>query len=363
MTRNHRHHAAVGVLVSSLIALSCGESGKPLKQGNERPHITSALQTEAAGGIAYCYRLEFTDSDSPHHTVSYQSCPSWLTPRGDSACGTPPEGAVDTSFLAIVSDSLAADTVRVTVSINPTIVIYGDTRTDAETHRKITDLIMRRHPAAVFHTGDLVEDGTRESDWVTFRSIAAPLRAVAEFFPALGNHEKQSPLFFSEFDLPNNEQWYAVDRNQMRFIVLNSNAPADSWSAQFHWLDSTLSHPGDSTLFTILIFHHPPYSSGGHREDEMGLRRTIVPLFRRHGVEAVFNGHDHDYERLRCDDIDYVVAGGGGAPLYDRGRQLDCSVKFLKTYHFCKLSRVYDRLTVGVYDLGDTLIDRFEVQK
>ncbi|MCK4236104.1 MAG: metallophosphoesterase [Candidatus Krumholzibacteria bacterium] len=49
--------------------------------------------------------------------------------------------------------------------------------------------------------------------------------------------------------------------------------------------------------FIAAIFHHPPISTGPHTEDEMGLRKTIVPLFERYGVDVVFNGHDHIYER------------------------------------------------------------------
>jgi hypothetical protein len=34
------------------------------------------------------------------------------------------------------------------------------------------------------------------------------------------------------------------------------------------------------------------------------------------GVDLVLSGHDHDYERIVRDGLNYVVDGAGGAPLY-----------------------------------------------
>jgi hypothetical protein len=41
-----------------------------------------------------------------------------------------------------------------------------------------------------------------------------------------------------------------------------------------------------------------------------------VPLFERHGVRLVLNGHDHNYQRFDTAGITYVITGGGGASLY-----------------------------------------------
>jgi len=57
---------------------------------------------------------------------------------------------------------------------------------------------------------------------------------------------------------------------------------------------------------------------------------ALVPLFEQYGVDMVFNGHDHHYERTcpiragQCSSaqeggVVYYVTGGGGAPLYKTG--------------------------------------------
>jgi predicted phosphodiesterase len=328
---------------------------------NDPPVITSASTVEATGGIYFKYTARFSDSDGPAGTLVFRDYPSWLTADGDSLFGTPPDGLADTTFLVIVSDGVLADTLRVTIEMIPCLIVIGDTRTNHDIHQLLVDSIETRKPAAVFHTGDLVADGTVADQWVTFNTITAELRAMSEFFPALGNHEKQSQLYFDNFVLPNNEQWYSIDRLNTHFIILNSCVQTDTMSEQYQWLKADLAAIPDSTIFTVAVFHHPPYSTGPHTEDEKGLRQTWVPLFEQYGVDVVFNGHDHDYERSYCGGIYYIVAGGGGAPLYDQTGQHPCSQLFLKAYQYCKLSIIEGRMVVKVFGLDGQIIDQFEV--
>ncbi|GAI54662.1 unnamed protein product, partial [marine sediment metagenome] len=45
------------------------------------------------------------------------------------------------------------------------------------------------------------------------------------------------------------------------------------------------------------------------------VQQHLVPLFEENGVDMVFNGHSHVYERYLHNGIYYIVTGGGGAPL------------------------------------------------
>ena len=330
---------------------------------NDRPRIISDDVVEAAGGMPFCYRVAVADPDGPTTQTHFRNYPSWLTAGADSIYGTPPDGARDTSFTVTTWDGLLADTMGVAIIVNPALVVYGDTRTNHSIHERVVAAIMLVQPAVVFHTGDLVEDGNNPKDWLTFNSITAELLSSAEFFPALGNHENQAQLYFDNFDLPNNEQWYSVDRNNMHFVILNTCVAIDVNSEQYSWLASDLATIPDSIRFVAVAFHHPPYSTGRHGTEGVYLQETLVPLFEEYGVDIVFNGHDHDYERSYCGGICYIVTGGGGASLYDQVYEHPCSRQYLKIHHFCKLSVVSDTLTVKVYDIDGRLADQSEVYR
>jgi len=325
--------------------------------------ITSPAEADATGGLPFAYRVTYEEEiDGVVDSLVFSGYPSWMTPDADSIFGTPADGLGDTSFNVIAHEGAWADTLRVDVDMIPCILVYGDTRTGHATHQALVDSMVLRKPAAVFHSGDLVDDGLIADQWTLLFSITSDLRDAAEFYPALGNHERQSRYFFQFFDLPGNEQWYSVEANNTHFIILNSCVAIDASSEQYAWLESDLAAIHDSIQFVVAVFHHPPYSTGAHAEDEMGLRQKIVPLFQQYGVDIVFNGHDHDYERSYCGGIYYIVAGGGGAPLSDQARTHPCSQLFLKTYHYCKLSMLEERLAVRVYDSNNQRIDEFEVQ-
>jgi hypothetical protein len=61
--------------------------------------------------------------------------------------------------------------------------------------------------------------------------------------------------------------------------------------------------------------HHPLYSSGERHGSEIDLRVLIEPLFLKHGVDVVFAGHDHFYERLKPQKGIYYITQGGSAKL------------------------------------------------
>jgi len=247
-------------------------------------------------------------------------------------------------------------------ALSATIIIYGDSRTGHQIHQKIINEIIKTKPAIVFHTGDLAEDGLNPAQWDTFNEIVSDLVKITQFYPALGNHENNSPLYFDNFVLPNNERWYSVEKDNLYFIVLDSNSDCSIGSEQYLWLENNLQNINKNIKFIIAIFHHPSFSTGPHDEDEKGLRQTIVPLFEQYGVDIVFNGHDHDYEMSLYNNIYYIVTGGGGAPLYDQARTSPYSQLFIKIYHFCKLSLVNNQLIIEVYDIDSNLIDKFMIK-
>ena len=64
-----------------------------------------------------------------------------------------------------------------------------------------------------------------------------------------------------------------------------------------------------------MFFHHPLYSSGASHGSDTALRDQLEPLFIKYGVDAVFAGHEHFYERIKPQKGIYYFVSGGAAKL------------------------------------------------
>ena len=80
------------------------------------------------------------------------------------------------------------------------------------------------------------------------------------------------------------------------------------------WLNQDLA--ATSKTWTVVIFHHPPYSKGNHDSDNVGdsggrmewMRANILEILEDRGVDLVLNGHSHGYERSFFIDGHYGVS-------------------------------------------------------
>ncbi|MFH1404094.1 MAG: metallophosphoesterase [Candidatus Altiarchaeota archaeon] len=255
------------------------------------------------------------------------------------------------------------------------IVVYGDTRTNHDEHRKLMKMLLNSDPGTVFHTGDLVENGVDQSHWDTFNSIIQPLKDKASIYPALGNHEQPNDpntLYFDQFSLPGNERWYSVDTLGARFIILDVYSDYGPGSDQYRWLQDTLDDANNNRniKFQIVVMHMPVFSSGNHWSETKPIVEKLVPLFERKGVDAVFSGHDHDYERAVRNKVTYVVAGGGGAPLRPRAITSPPSwwgtaksIKFMEELNFCTLNIKDRKIDAGVFNEKGERIDKFRIRR
>ncbi|MFH1463259.1 MAG: metallophosphoesterase family protein [Pseudomonadota bacterium] len=212
-----------------------------------------------------------------------------------------------------------------------TFVVVGDTRTDTDAHQSVVDRILSTvgAPDLVLNTGDLVEEGTSADQWAEFFAIEGSLMAYSPLYPVAGNHDdvENDSYYVQFFDLPSStsatESWYAFTYGNVRFVVVDTNEDFVTGSEQVEWLEGELSAASADPAIRHLIvaFHNPPYTSGAHGvfdpDDWQPPRTYLTPLFEQYGVQVVFNGHDHHYERTdatQTGGVLYVVAGGGGAP-------------------------------------------------
>jgi acid phosphatase len=175
----------------------------------------------------------------------------------------------------------------------------------------------------------------------------------------VGNHDfavDRGRYEFALLDMP--ASYYVRRVNDVQLIVLDSNAITN---AQTRWLKRVLAKR--TPLRRIVVFHHPPYTCGGHLGSRT-VQRAWVPLFERYGVRLVLNGHDHNYQRFTRRGVTYVVHGGGGAGLYElRGcpRGYPRRVAARVGHGFLHLTVGPDGVLVQVLDLAGKAIDRFRV--
>ena len=134
------------------------------------------------------------------------------------------------------------------------------------------------------------------------------LDAGVKFYASLGNHDDPNDeSLYKPFNM-GGQRYYAFRKGAVAFFALDSNYLDPK---QLDWLDQNLK--SSQGTWKICFFHHPLYNDGRHHGADLDLRTQLVPLFQRYGVNAVFSGHEHVYERMKPEnDIYYFVLGNSG---------------------------------------------------
>ncbi|MFP4136342.1 MAG: purple acid phosphatase family protein [Candidatus Acetothermia bacterium] len=213
-------------------------------------------------------------------------------------------------------------------------LVYGDTQTCPIRHRLVASEMAEdsTDPTFVLHSGDLVKSPI-DSRWSDFFWANAPFSTSTPLMPALGNHENDDDSYYKAFALPEGggrygKEWYSFEYGPVKFIILDSNAGQiglKRFSEEKAWLEEELKNqtrPG-----TVVVFHHPMYSSVYSTGVDSGLEKSWGSLFEKYGVDLVLSGHMHSYERIEKSGTTYVVAGGGGGPSGYLEGQFDFSRK------------------------------------
>ena len=157
------------------------------------------------------------------------------------------------------------------------------------------------------------------------------LDAGVKFYAALGNHDDPNQRFYKLFNMDGRRYYSFQPRPGIRFFALDSTYVNP---AQLAWLEKELS--GSGSGWKISFFHHPLYSSGSRHGSDVKLREVIEPLFVKYGVNLVFAGHDHFYERMKPQKgIYYFVSGAAGKLRKANIKNTGLTAKgFDQDYHF-----------------------------
>ncbi|WP_097269337.1 purple acid phosphatase family protein [Streptomyces sp. TLI_55] len=229
------------------------------------------------------------------------------------------------------------------------------------------DILLKQNPAFHLHAGDICyadvngrgekADGYDPAYWDLFLKQNEQIARSVPWMVTTGNHDMEawySPEGYggqlarwslpdSGFDARTAPGVYSFVYGNVGFVALDANdvsyeIPANlghTGGKQTAWLDEKLGELRKAVDFVVVFFHHCAYSTSAHASDG-GVREEWLPLFAKHQVDLVINGHNHVYERTDAikggevgrrvpigastdptrDGIVYVTAGGGGKDLY-----------------------------------------------
>lgn len=203
-------------------------------------------------------------------------------------------------------------------------------RGEDPTQGGVRDGFLRRYPAEGLHFIMMLGDNAYDvgSDEQYQRGFFEPYRTVLRSKVAWapqGNHDNTSQAYYQVYSPPTkgesggvasgSDRFYAFDHGNVHVISLNSEIRDEPFRASMiEWLRRDL-RANDKT-WTIVFWHHPPYSKGHHDSDNLKdsggrmawMRENILPILEDEGVDLVFTGHSHSYERSKFISRHYGAA-------------------------------------------------------
>jgi len=242
-------------------------------------------------------------------------------------------------------------------------LVIGDTGTGTDKQEELAQIMLRYRQTFPFEfvlmLGDNMYGSEKAIDYKEkFENVYKPLLdQKVKFYAALGNHDESNQRFYEFFNMEGQE-YYRFTKGKVSFYSLNSNYMDKK---QVDWFNDKLAT--DTSTWKIAFFHHPPYSSGGAHGSDTKLRQIVEPIFTKHGVNVVFAGHEHFYERIKPQKgIYYFISGSGGKLRkgdVKKGSSLtakayDSDMSFIlieiddKEMHFQVITRTGDTVDSGV---------------
>jgi hypothetical protein len=204
--------------------------------------------------------------------------------------------------------------------------VIGDTGTGGLAQYRLAARLIAAHTRFPFEfvlmNGDNMYGSEGDLDFET--KFAVPYKALLDagvkFYASLGNHDDPNQIYYKPFNMDGQRFYSFKPKDGVRIFALDSTYMSPE---QLQWLEKELA--ASQSDWKLVFFHHPIYSEGRHGSD-IKLRQAVEPLFVAHGVDVVFAGHEHFYERLKPQQGIHYFTVGASAKLrpgdIDRGSPL-----------------------------------------
>jgi hypothetical protein len=224
--------------------------------------------------------------------------------------------------------------------------VVGDSGTGGKAQDSVHQAMLeytRKHKRPIdlyLHVGDMAYgSGTTKEFTDRFFAMYEPTLRHTVCWPTMGNHEGYTSKgesgegpYYDAYVCPTQgeagglpsgtEAYYSFDYGRVHFIVLDSHdLDRRPTGAMARWLKADLEKIKADWLVTY--FHHPPYTKGSHDSDKeaqlVEMREHIMPILEGGGVDIVFTGHSHIYERSMLIDGAYATPTTAKGVILDDG--------------------------------------------
>ena len=249
-----------------------------------------------------------------------------------------------------------------------TFLVYGDSRTRPEVHRRVVEQMLDKKADFVVHSGDLVSSGDKYEQFGP--QFFGPVKGLAETIPfhiSKGNHEGKKGNFEKLLVPDGRTNIFGFDYGPVHvFCVDNYSSGLTDRELLKQIADDARK---SRAQWKLVSFHKPSLNFGGHWSD-WGYPDALRILSEA-GVDFVMTGHSHHYERFRPvapppgtegSYVTHITCGGGGAPHHDVNPCL-YHAKASIVNHFCLFKIKDNRLTMDTFDIEGNIIDHLEINK
>jgi tartrate-resistant acid phosphatase type 5 len=255
--------------------------------------------------------------------------------------------------------------------------VIGDYGSDSQAEADVASLVKSWNPSFIITVGDNnYPNGAASTIDANigkyYYEFIAPYRgqygsgaATNHFFPAMGNHDWDTPgakPYLDYFTLPSNERYYDTTIGFVHFFILDSDDREPdgntATSKQGRWLQSKLA--ASRACWDLVVMHHSPYSSGQHQ----GSSEWMQWPYQAWGADAAVSGHDHIYERILLNNFPYFVDGLGGESLHPFASPVPGSqVRYNADFGAMVVDATKRQISFRFYSRAGALIDSYSRSK
>lgn len=261
--------------------------------------------------------------------------------------------------------------------------VFSDSQNDwkdPEAWKRVSTQAFKQRPDFAVHAGDLVDLGYMKDDWVNeFLGQGNLFMKTIPIFSIPGNHEHDAAYYYQYMYVPQ-PYFYSFKYGNAEFFMIDSDQYQEEGTDMYNSVEIALAK--STAYWKFVVHHHPPFSSddddfGNTYQERSTLGddevRSLVPLYEKYGVDIVFYGHIHTYERtwpvlnkktVTENGVLYLNIGGSGGSLENPAPTRSWFTNTLRTvHHFGYVTINQTQLQFQAIDEHGVLFDQFVLNK